>query len=127
MVVGLGFFVIWLVLVVKALQGERFKLPVIGDFAEQQALTQTHAGMRQVIDCFTSCFLVFCRDVARTRSRGHRLRNGEVFNGVLQYVWRTDCRWCDGMRSVQRTGTGGSYSPARLQDSPIMWPECWPM
>jgi uncharacterized membrane protein len=37
MVVGLGFFVIWLVLVVKALQGERFKLPVIGDFAELQA------------------------------------------------------------------------------------------
>lgn len=37
MLVGLGFFVIWLVLVVKALQGERFKLPVIGDFAELQA------------------------------------------------------------------------------------------
>ena len=37
MVVGLGFFVIWLVLVVKALQGERFKLPLVGDFAEQQA------------------------------------------------------------------------------------------
>jgi len=37
MLVGLGFFVIWLVLVVKALQGERFNLPVIGDFAEQQA------------------------------------------------------------------------------------------
>ncbi len=37
MLVGLGLFVIWLVLVVKALQGERFKLPVIGDFAELQA------------------------------------------------------------------------------------------
>jgi uncharacterized membrane protein len=37
LLVGLGFFVIWLVLVVKALQGERFKLPVIGDFAELQA------------------------------------------------------------------------------------------
>jgi uncharacterized membrane protein len=37
MVVSLGFFVIWVVLVVKAFQGERFKLPVIGDFAEQQA------------------------------------------------------------------------------------------
>ena len=37
MLVGLGFFVIWLVLVVKALQGERFTLPVIGGFAELQA------------------------------------------------------------------------------------------
>jgi len=37
LLVGLGFFVIWLVLVVKALQGEWFKLPVIGDFAEMQA------------------------------------------------------------------------------------------
>jgi uncharacterized membrane protein len=36
MVVSLGFFVIWVVLIVKALQGEMFKLPVIGDFAEQQ-------------------------------------------------------------------------------------------
>jgi uncharacterized membrane protein len=33
----LGFFVIWVVLIVKALQGEMFKLPVVGDFAEQQA------------------------------------------------------------------------------------------
>jgi len=37
MLVGLGFFVIWLVLLVKALQGQRFKLPVIGDFAELRA------------------------------------------------------------------------------------------
>jgi uncharacterized membrane protein len=37
MIVSLGFFVIWVVLVVKALQGEMFKLPVVGDFAEQQA------------------------------------------------------------------------------------------
>jgi uncharacterized membrane protein len=37
MVIGLAGFVIWLVLVVKALQGEAFKLPVLGDFAEQQA------------------------------------------------------------------------------------------
>jgi uncharacterized membrane protein len=37
MLLGLGFFVIWLVLVVKALQGERFTLPVIGGFAELQA------------------------------------------------------------------------------------------
>jgi len=35
--VVLGFFVIWLVLVAKALQGEMFKLPVLGDFAEKQA------------------------------------------------------------------------------------------
>lgn len=36
-VFGLGYFVIWLVLVIKALQGERFKLPIIGKFADQQA------------------------------------------------------------------------------------------
>jgi len=35
-VVGLAGFVIWLVVVVKALQGEAFKLPVLGDFAERQ-------------------------------------------------------------------------------------------
>jgi len=37
MVVSLGLFVIWIVLMVKALQGEMFKLPVVGDFAEKQA------------------------------------------------------------------------------------------
>jgi len=36
MLVGLAFFIIWIVLVVKALQGEMFKLPFLGDFAEQQ-------------------------------------------------------------------------------------------
>ena len=35
--IGLAAFVIWLVLVVKALQGEMFKLPVLGDFAEKKA------------------------------------------------------------------------------------------
>ena len=29
-------FVLWLVLIYKAYQGEKFKLPVVGDFAEQQ-------------------------------------------------------------------------------------------
>lgn len=29
-------FVLWLVLMIKAYQGEKFKLPVIGDFAEKQ-------------------------------------------------------------------------------------------
>ena len=36
MVVSLAFFVVWVVLVVKALQGEMFKLPLVGDFAERQ-------------------------------------------------------------------------------------------
>ena len=36
MVGVLAGFVIWLVLVVKALQGDVFKLPVLGDFAEKQ-------------------------------------------------------------------------------------------
>ena len=36
-VVGLAAVVIWLVLVVKALQGDIFKLPLLGDFADQHA------------------------------------------------------------------------------------------
>ena len=36
-VVALAAVVIWLVLVVKAFQGEMFKLPLLGDFAGQQA------------------------------------------------------------------------------------------
>lgn len=34
--VGLGFFVLWIVLLLKAYQGQMFKLPVIGDLAEKQ-------------------------------------------------------------------------------------------
>jgi len=33
----LGAFLLWMVLVVKAAQGETFKLPLIGDFAEHRA------------------------------------------------------------------------------------------
>ena len=36
MVVSLAFFVVWVVLVVKALQGEMFKLPLVGEFAERK-------------------------------------------------------------------------------------------
>lgn len=39
MVTSLGLLAIWVVLVVKALQGEMFKLPLVGDFAEQHAAT----------------------------------------------------------------------------------------
>jgi len=35
--VRLAMFVIWLILMFKAYQGQMFKLPVIGDIAEQQA------------------------------------------------------------------------------------------
>lgn len=35
--VPLGLLLVWALLVFKAFSGERFKLPVIGDFAEQQA------------------------------------------------------------------------------------------
>ncbi len=35
MVVGLAFLMTWIVLLVKALQGEMFKLPVIGSLAER--------------------------------------------------------------------------------------------
>lgn len=33
----LGFLILWIVVLLKALKGQRFKLPVIGNFAEQQA------------------------------------------------------------------------------------------
>ena len=35
--VSLAFFMLWIVLVVKALQGEMFELPYIGSFARKQA------------------------------------------------------------------------------------------
>ncbi|MGC9291221.1 MAG: zinc-ribbon domain-containing protein [Acidobacteriaceae bacterium] len=37
LILGLVFFVIWVVLVLKASKGEWFKLPLLGDFAENQA------------------------------------------------------------------------------------------
>jgi uncharacterized membrane protein len=35
--VGLAFLILWIVAIVKASKGERFKIPFIGNFAEQQA------------------------------------------------------------------------------------------
>ena len=35
--IGVGFFLIWLFIILKASKGEWYKLPVIGDFAEKQA------------------------------------------------------------------------------------------
>ena len=35
--VGLGLLVLWIILLVNAFNGKRFKLPVIGDLAEKQA------------------------------------------------------------------------------------------
>jgi uncharacterized membrane protein len=35
--VGLAIFVVWIIALIKAFNGERFKLPVIGDLAEKQA------------------------------------------------------------------------------------------
>jgi uncharacterized membrane protein len=37
MLVSLAFLGVWIFMLVKAYQGERFKLPVIGDLAEKQA------------------------------------------------------------------------------------------
>ena len=37
LVVWVGFFVIWIILLIKANQGQMYKLPVIGDLAEKQA------------------------------------------------------------------------------------------
>jgi uncharacterized membrane protein len=35
--IWLGWFVLWLVCVLKAVNGQRFKIPIIGDLAEKQA------------------------------------------------------------------------------------------
>lgn len=35
--VGIAFFIIWLIAMIQAFNGKRFKLPIIGDFAEKQA------------------------------------------------------------------------------------------
>ena len=35
-VVGLLFFVLWLILIVKAYQGEQYALPIVGDFVKKQ-------------------------------------------------------------------------------------------
>jgi uncharacterized membrane protein len=35
--VGLAFLVIWIIVLIKALNGQRFKLPFLGDLAEKQA------------------------------------------------------------------------------------------
>jgi|ERR1051326_8110862 uncharacterized membrane protein len=37
LVIGLGLFILWILLLLKAYQGQMWKLPVIGDLAEQQA------------------------------------------------------------------------------------------
>ncbi|HEY1205963.1 MAG: hypothetical protein ABSH46_22715 [Bryobacteraceae bacterium] len=37
MVVGLGFFVLWLFLMLQAYQGKKFMLPIIGALADKQA------------------------------------------------------------------------------------------
>jgi uncharacterized membrane protein len=37
MLIWLAWFIIWLICVLKAVNGQRFKLPVIGDLAEKQA------------------------------------------------------------------------------------------
>ena len=35
--VGLAFFIVWILALIKAFGGQRFKLPIIGDLAEKQA------------------------------------------------------------------------------------------
>lgn len=35
--VALGFFILWIIVLIKAFNGQRFKIPLIGDLAEKQA------------------------------------------------------------------------------------------
>jgi uncharacterized membrane protein len=37
MLIWLGAFIVWIILLIKANQGLMYKLPVIGDLAEKQA------------------------------------------------------------------------------------------
>lgn len=37
LLIGLCFFILWLIVMIKAFNGQRFKIPVVGDFAEKQA------------------------------------------------------------------------------------------
>ena len=41
---GIAGFVLWVILMVKAYQGEMFKLPVVGDVAEQQLNSSDNGG-----------------------------------------------------------------------------------
>ena len=34
--IGIAMFILWIVLMYKAYQGEKFKLPIVGNFAEKQ-------------------------------------------------------------------------------------------
>lgn len=36
-VVGIGFFILWLIVMIQAFQGKRFSIPLIGGFAAKQA------------------------------------------------------------------------------------------
>jgi uncharacterized membrane protein len=36
-VVGIGFLVLWLITMIQAFQGKRFKISVLGQYAEKQA------------------------------------------------------------------------------------------
>ncbi len=35
--IGLAFFILWLIVLINAFNGKRFKLPIVGDLAEKQA------------------------------------------------------------------------------------------
>jgi uncharacterized membrane protein len=37
LLVGLALFILWLIVMIKAFNGQRFKIPFIGDLAEKQA------------------------------------------------------------------------------------------
>ena len=41
LVLGLGAFILWIALIIRAYQGSRWKLPVIGDMAERYAASGT--------------------------------------------------------------------------------------
>ena len=36
-VISIGSLILWIILMIKAYQGEKFKLPIVGDIAEKQA------------------------------------------------------------------------------------------
>ena len=40
-IIGVGAFILWIVLMVKAYQGQTYKLPIAGNIAEQQIKSKT--------------------------------------------------------------------------------------
>jgi len=64
MVVSLGFFVIWVVMIVKSAAGRDVEASGDRRFCTTANCSDLNLSMRQLIDCLSSDFLVFAATVA---------------------------------------------------------------